>query len=74
MFPRQQDVPDKTVRPIYPTYLSEWLDKLPAYDGSEGRDEDLDLLRLLWESDSYYPLLYSFPNNIVGASTGNTGP
>jgi hypothetical protein len=65
MFPTQQSVPDQSTRPVYPTYLSEWLDKLGAYDGSPGRDRDLDLARLIEESDAYYPLLYPWPNNIV---------
>jgi hypothetical protein len=69
---QQQFLPDSTVRPIVPTYLSAWLDELSAYTTNEGTDEFLDLMRLLWESDNYYPYLVCFPNNIVGTG-GGTG-
>ena len=66
----QQSLPDQQIRPIYPTYLSEWIDKLPAYDSWEGAIELVDTIRQLWESDNYYPLIYSYPNNIVGTGSG----
>lgn len=69
----QQSLPDLTVRPIFPSYLSNWLDHLGAYDTWEGQDEALDMMRILYESDAYYPYMVPFPSNIVG-SGGGTGP
>lgn len=60
----QGTVPDSTTRPIYPTTLSAWLDKLGAYDTCEGNDRMLDLIKLLWESDAYWCNMIPFPNNI----------
>lgn len=60
----QGTVPDGTIRPIYPTSLSDWLQDLPAYNLWEGTDRMLDLMTLLWESDAYYCNLIPFPNNI----------
>jgi hypothetical protein len=53
----QQSLPDLTVRPIFPSYLSNWLDHLGAYDTWEGQDEALDMMRILYESDAYYPYM-----------------
>jgi hypothetical protein len=69
----QPKLPDSIVRPILPGYMSDWLDALPGYDGDEGLIEQLDMRRVLWEAEAYYPLLYSFPNNIVASGSG-VGP
>jgi hypothetical protein len=62
-----------TIKPVYPTYQSEWLDKLPGYDAWDGSAELIDLYRLIWESNNYYCLMVPFPNNIVASGAG-TGP
>lgn len=62
-----------TVRPIFNTYLSEWLDNLQGYNPWEGSDELLELYRLMWESTNYYSMIVPFPTNII-ASGGGTGP
>jgi hypothetical protein len=73
MLQTQGAVPDHAVRPIFDSYLSNWLDHLGAYNTWEGQDIALDLIRLLYESDAYYPYMVPFPNNIVGMGNG-TGP
>ena len=70
MYQTQQQTPDSTVRPIFPSYLSNWLDSLGAYDTWEGQDQQLDLVRLLYESDAFFPQMYPFPTNIVGTGNG----
>ena len=69
----QQSVPDGTVRPIFPSYLSNWLDHLGAYNlWPEERWNPIKLMQLLYETDAFYPYMVPFPTNIVGTglSTG----
>lgn len=67
----QQSVPDSSVRPIFPSYLSNWLDNLGAYDLWPEEDWDpLELMRLIYESDAYFPYMVPFPTNIVGSGSG----
>src|ERR1035438_1275681 len=70
MVQTQQTTPDSSVRPIFDSYLTNWLDHLGAYDTWEGQDEALDMMRILYESDAYYPFMVPFPTNIVGTGLG----